>query len=121
MSGRKAARRTALFVLYQSDVTGQPLAALYEGEIDAFARALADGVAARADELDRRITGAAVGWPAERLGALERNILRIGLYELERTDDPAHAVEVLRDLAELAREVQAEVEQARREAHDALG
>ena len=41
--------------------------------------------------------------------------------ELERTDDSARAVEILRDLAELARDVQAELEQARREAPDAIG
>jgi hypothetical protein len=41
--------------------------------------------------------------------------------ELEKTDDAAHAVEIRRELAELAREVQGEIEQARREAPDALG
>ena len=89
MSSRKAARRAALFILYQWDVTGQPIASLYEGEIDPFARDLVDGVVPRAAEFDRRITEAAVGWPAERLGTLERNILRIGLYELDRGDVPA--------------------------------
>ena len=89
MSGRKAARRAALFILYQWDVTGRPLASLYEGEIDPFTRELVDGVVPRAKELDRRITEAAVGWPAERLGTLERNVLRIGLYELERGEVPA--------------------------------
>ncbi len=89
MTSRKAARRAALFILYQWDVTGQPIASLYEGEVDPFARDLVDGVVPRAAELDRRITEAAVGWPAERLGTLERNILRIGLYELERGDVPA--------------------------------
>jgi N utilization substance protein B len=89
VSSRKAARRAALFILYQSDVTGQPIASLYEGEIDPFARDLVDGVVPRATELDHRITEAAVGWPAERLGMLERNILRIGLYELDRGDVPA--------------------------------
>ncbi len=89
MTSRKAARRAALFILYQWDVTGQPIASLYEGEIDPFARDLVDGVVPRAAELDRRITEAAVGWPAERLGTLERNVLRIGLYELERGDVPA--------------------------------
>ena len=89
MSSRKAARRAALFILYQWDVTGQPVASLYEGEIDPFARDLVDGVVPRAAELDQRITEAAVGWPAERLGTLERNILRIGLYELEGGDVPA--------------------------------
>jgi transcription antitermination protein NusB len=88
VSSRKAARRSALFILYQWDVTGQPIASLYEGEIDPFTRELVDGVVPHAKELDRRITEAAVGWRAERLGTLERNILRIGLYELERAEVP---------------------------------
>jgi N utilization substance protein B len=81
--GRRAARRTALFLLYQWDLTGQPLASLYEGEVDEFARETAAAVAARADDLDREITAASEGWTADRLGAVERNILRIGVYELE--------------------------------------
>jgi transcription antitermination protein NusB len=88
MAGRRAARRAALFLLYQWDVTGQPLASLYEGEIDPFARELAEEVAARADELDARVSAASEGWPADRLGALERNVLRIGLYELDRGEVP---------------------------------
>jgi N utilization substance protein B len=81
--GRRAARRTALFLLYQWDLTGQPLASLYEGEVDEFARETAAAVAARAEDLDREITAASEGWTADRLGAVERNILRIGVYELE--------------------------------------
>jgi N utilization substance protein B len=88
VSGRRAARRTALFLLYQWDVTGQPLASLYEGEVDPFARETADAVVADAPELDRRITDAAEGWTADRLGAIERNILRIALHELGRDDIP---------------------------------
>ena len=88
MSGRRAARRTALFVLYQWDVTGQPLASLYEGEVDPFARETAEAVVAEVEELDRRITEAAEGWTADRLGAIERNILRIALHELEGDEVP---------------------------------
>jgi N utilization substance protein B len=88
MSGRRAARRTALFLLYQWDVTGQPLASLYEGELDSFARETAEAVAAEAPELDARITEAAEGWTADRLGAIERNILRIALHELDGDDIP---------------------------------
>jgi transcription antitermination protein NusB len=88
MSGRRASRRTALFLLYQWDVTGQPLASLYEGEVDAFARDTAEAVAAEAPELDRRITDAAEDWTADRLGAIERNILRIALHELDGTEVP---------------------------------
>jgi N utilization substance protein B len=88
MAGRHAARRTALFLLYQWDVTGQPLASLYEGEIDPFARELAEAVIGRAAELDGQITEASDEWTADRLGALERNVLRIGIQELERGDVP---------------------------------
>ena len=88
MSGRRAARRTALVLLYQWDVTGQPLASLYEGEVDEYARAMAAAVAERADELDRRITAASEDWTADRLGAVERNVLRIALCELDGDDVP---------------------------------
>jgi transcription antitermination protein NusB len=81
--GRRQARRTAFIVLYQWDLTGQPLASLYDGEVDDFARETAEAVAERAEELDRRIDAAAEDWTADRLGAPERNILRIGVYELE--------------------------------------
>ena len=40
---------------------------------------------------------------------------------LEQTDDPDRAVDVLRELAELAKQVQAEIERARREEGDANG
>jgi N utilization substance protein B len=92
-TGRRAGRRTALFLLYQWDLTGQPLASLYEGTPDDFAASLATAVAAHAEELDRRVTESSDEWPADRMGTLERNILRIGVYELEeRTVPPEVAI-----------------------------
>lgn len=88
MISRRAGRRTALFLLYQWDVTGQPLTSLYEGEVDAFARETAEAVIAQAPELDQRITAASEGWTADRLGAIERNILRIALFELDGDEVP---------------------------------
>jgi transcription antitermination protein NusB len=88
MAGRRAARRTALFLLYQWDLTGQPLTALYEGDVDPFARELAEAVSPRARELDQTIDEVAEGWTAARMGVLERNILRIGIHELERATVP---------------------------------
>src|SRR6185312_7680105 len=88
VSGRRTSRRTALFLLYQWDITGQPLASLYEGEVDPFARETAEAVVAEAEDLDRRITEAAEDWTADRLGAIERNILRIALHELEGDEVP---------------------------------
>jgi N utilization substance protein B len=88
VSGRRAARRTALVLLYQWDVTGQELASLFEGEIDPYARAVAEGVIEGHEELDRRITDAADEWTADRLGALERNILRMAIRELDEGETP---------------------------------
>ena len=88
---RKSARRDALFVLYQWDVTGTPLASLHEGELEPYARELVDGVSGEAAELDARINDASSEWSADRLGALERNVLRIALWELERGDVPLEA------------------------------
>jgi transcription antitermination protein NusB len=85
---RRAARRAALFVLYQSDVTGQPLASLYEGELDPYTHELAEGVAGETGGLDSTIGEFSTDWRPERLGALERNILRIALYELEHDEVP---------------------------------
>ena len=101
MAGRRAGRRTALFLLYQWDVTGQPLTSLYEGEVDAFARELAEAVSARAPELDAAITAAAEGWTADRLGAIERNVLRIGTYELEASSVPPEVA--INEAVELAK------------------
>jgi transcription antitermination protein NusB len=89
---RRASRRTAFFLLYQWDVTGQPLASLYEGEVDDFALETAEAVGVRVEELDARITAAAEGWTADRLGAVERNILRVATYELEEGEVPLEVV-----------------------------
>jgi transcription antitermination protein NusB len=101
MAGRRAARRTALFLLYQWDLTRQPLASLYEGDVDPFARELAEAVVADAERLDREITDAAEEWTADRLGALERNILRMGVYELGRDDVPVEVA--INEAVELAK------------------
>jgi len=89
---RREARRAAVFVLYQWDVTGTELGSLYEGEVDEYTREVVDAVAAHAPELDARITEAADEWTADRLGAVERNVLRVALEELARGDVPREVV-----------------------------
>ncbi len=92
MSGRRAARRQALFLLYQWDITGQPLTSLFEGEIDPFALTLAEEVVDQSADLDERITAAARDWTADRLGAVERNVLRMAIRELDRGELPLEVV-----------------------------
>lgn len=88
MAGRRGARRSALELLYQWDLTGQPLGSLFEGDPDPFALETAQAVAERASFLDERISASADEWRAERLGVLERNILRMGIYELQQRSVP---------------------------------
>jgi N utilization substance protein B len=89
---RRGARRAAVFILFQWDVTGQPLGSLYDGEVDAYTLRLADAVTMRADELDARITAASDEWTADRLGAVERNVLRVALEELDAGEVPVEVV-----------------------------
>ncbi|MGD0716296.1 MAG: transcription antitermination factor NusB [Gaiellaceae bacterium] len=89
---RREARRAAVFVLYQWDVTDTPLGSLYEGEVDEYTRRIVDAVAAHARVLDDRITAAADEWTADRLGAVERNVLRVAIEELDEGAVPREVV-----------------------------
>ena len=93
---RREARRAAVFMLFQWDVTGRPLGSLYEGDVDAYTQQLAGAVTEHAEALDARITSASDDWTADRLGAVERNVLRVALEEL---DEGAVPVEVVLDEA----------------------
>ena len=89
---RREARRAAVFMLFQWDVTGKPLGSLYEGEVDDYTRQLADAVSEHAALLDARITSASDDWTADRLGAVERNVLRVALEELDEGQVPVEVV-----------------------------
>ena len=89
---RREARRAAVFMLYQWDVTETPLGSLYEDEVDDYTRRLAEAVEARVPELDARITAASDDWTADRLGAVERNVLRVAIEELDEGEIPREVV-----------------------------
>ena len=99
---RSDQRKEAVFALYQREVTGRPLEALL-GEAKPFTVELAEGVDARRPELDELISRHSKGWALERIAPLERNIMRVALYEaIDRDDVP---VEVAIDEAvELSKE-----------------
>ena len=93
--GRRAARREAVFLLYQREVTGLPLAELEANaerergaRLDPFTRELVEGVVADQDALDAAIDAAAEGWSLDRIAPLERSILRVAAHELTRADVP---------------------------------
>ena len=84
--GRRAARRSALFALYKWDLTGK---VELDEDADEYTLRTVVEVQLRTDELDRRITDSAESWTADRLGVVERNVLRIAVHELETRAVPA--------------------------------
>ena len=86
---RRGARRSALFALYKLDLTGKSIEDVLEADADDYTRSTVSEVAGRAAALDTRITASAEGWTADRLGVVERNVLRIAIHELETGVVPA--------------------------------
>lgn len=98
---RRDARRQAVFLLYQEDVTGLPLTELVENAerergfgLNDFTREIVDGVARSRDQIDTLIDGAASGWSVDRIAPLERNIMRVAVHEMLGRDDIPDAVAI---------------------------
>jgi N utilization substance protein B len=83
---RSDQRRDAVFALYQREVTDRALGELLAGA-KPFTLELAEGVAEHLEELDAEIARLARGWDLERIAPLERNIMRVALYEMRHRDD----------------------------------
>ncbi len=93
---RRQARERALSLLYEAeskDVTPAAVLASLPVAPDAFAVEVVTGVGLHMDELDEWITGYAKDWTIERMPALDRALLRMGIFELlHRPDVPTGAV-----------------------------
>jgi N utilization substance protein B len=84
---RSDQRRDAVFASYQRDVTGRPLDELVAADAKPFTRELVEGVAEHRSALDATIERYAKGWSLERIAPLDRNIMRVALYEIEHRED----------------------------------
>ena len=93
MSARSKARKQALDLLYETDIRGTDLLeTLIERDIPAegpdarpireYTRELVNGVSENRRKIDELITTYAQGWDMDRLPAVDRNILRLGIYEI---------------------------------------
>jgi transcription antitermination protein NusB len=99
---RSDQRRDAVFALYQRDVTGRPLDQLI-ADARPFTRELAEGVDRSREQLDREIAAHAKGWTLDRIAPLERNVMRVALFEIEQRDDVPTEV-AIDEAVELAKE-----------------
>jgi len=100
---RSDQRRDAVFACYQRDVTGRPLAELIAADAKPFTRELAEGVEEHRKELDEAIARHAKGWSLERIAPLDRNVMRMALYEIAYRDDVPTEV-AIDEAIELAKE-----------------
>lgn len=98
---RSDQRRDAVFACYQRDVTGRPLDELVAGT-RSFTRELAEGVEAHRDELDATIARHAKGWELDRIAPLDRNVMRVALYEIEHGEAPTEVA--IDEAIEIAKE-----------------
>ena len=99
---RRTARERAMQALYQMDIAGDidPQTAVAntleeEGEnSNAFLEQLVIGCAAHKDEIDTMISQHLENWKIDRVSTVDRNILRIAVYELKYMEDIPHSVSI---------------------------
>jgi transcription antitermination protein NusB len=130
MAARHRSRQRALQVLYQWDMTKRPIdetiGAFYDtlhaegapGEPaeepdedasqdrDEFMEELAKGASEMATDIDHRISAKSAHWKLERMPVVDRNILRLAIYEISRHDTPPAVV--IDEALELARQLSGE-------------
>ena len=100
MTRRRDARRLAVSILYQADVSGRdPIEVLEErrtvGErLPGFTDDLVRGVAAKTEDLDRLIGSHTEDWSVGRLAAVDRAIMRVACFELLHREEIPVAVAI---------------------------
>lgn len=107
-TSRHADRRRAVALLYEADLrSDDPRAVLARSTADEpagpFTVTLVEGVADRRAELDALISRYAHGWNIERMPIVDRNLLRLGLWELIASEVPVAVI--IDEAVELANEL----------------
>ncbi|WP_212834626.1 transcription antitermination factor NusB [Catellatospora sp. TT07R-123] len=115
MPARRKARKRALDVLYEADLRDLPIPRVLSAYLERmesprpehlpYAVSLVEGVDRNLDHIDETIATFAEGWTIDRMPVVDRNLARIGVFELlyvEEIDDPVaitEAVELAKELS----------------------
>ena len=101
MAARSKARKRALDILFAAELRGLPASQLLseqqslgEQPVPKYAAELVRGVAAHQAQIDTLISENAVAWTLDRMPAVDRNVLRLGVYELLWADDVPDGVAI---------------------------
>jgi len=101
MGRRRQSREYALQVLFQCDLNDDAPEDVLEtfwgdqqatAEVRQFAEALVHGVIGQGETIDERIRRASDRWRLERMAVVDRNVLRLGVYELGNEESPPAVV-----------------------------
>ena len=107
---RHLGRKLALDILYEADLKDRPLAEVLaahlrdDPELPEFSVALVRGVYRHREEIDGLIEHHSTGWKLSRMPLVDRNVLRLAMFELRHTDVPDavaidEAVELVKELS----------------------
>ncbi len=112
MSARTKARKRALDILFEGELQSVPLGHTLadrllsnDPPVNEYTVQLVEGVVAEQQRIDELLTGNSVGWTLDRMPGVDRNLLRIGAYEILYVDDVpdpvavSEAVNLARDLS----------------------
>lgn len=113
MSARSKARKQTLDLLYEADIRGTAAIDILAARVDnasdpdarpirEFTRELVSGISAQKRKIDELISTYAQGWDMDRLPTVDRNILRLAIYELLWTPDLAEGI-VINEALDLAK------------------
>lgn len=97
MRRRSLSREHALKILYQVEITHRELEPVLvdywkmeevtDEEVISYAKMIADGVLKELKALDDKISKYATNWQLKRMAVIDRNVMRIGLFELQHAGD----------------------------------
>jgi N utilization substance protein B len=94
VAARSKARKRALDILFEAELRGLPVLELLserqslgEQPVQEYAAELVRGVATHGEQIDGLIASNSVDWTLERMPAVDRNVLRLGIFELLWADD----------------------------------
>ncbi|HEY1642397.1 MAG TPA: transcription antitermination factor NusB [Streptosporangiaceae bacterium] len=111
MAARSKARKRALDILFESEIRSEPVldllaerTAAASPPVSPYAAELVRGVQSHRGQIDELLGAHAQGWTLDRMPAVDRNILRIGAYELLWADDVPDGVAISESVA-LARDL----------------
>ena len=118
MAARSKARKRALDVLFEAELRGEPVLELLDQRVAEasppvvpYAAHLVRGVQEHRERIDELLAAHAEDWTLDRMPAVDRNILRIGVYELLWADDVPDAV-AISEAVQLARSLSTEASPA---------